>query len=266
MADKPYINVHTHIFTDKHIPNHLAKKFVPWPFYYLIPIRLIFTVFKSYKHFKRNIWSGIVKFQTKLISLVRTNRLTKYLGRLISLIFTLNLLVFVTELSKPSEEGMLGQVLQWIQSSLLSYLLIYKLSSIVIWIIIAFLIMLYPNIIKFIWQLAKKIVSPLQYVPSSTTLSFIQRYLTIAEFTKYKNQGDIFNRMVKMYPAGTKFVVLPMDMQFMQAGSLKENYIEQLTGIEEKKKPSRLYHRPTYSFSICRSEKNRSGLQGSWSV
>lgn len=50
-------------------------------------------------------------------------------------------------------------------------------------------------------------------------------FLTIGDM---KSQADIFKYLQSFYPVGTSFCVLPMDMAFMQAGSVPQSYIEQL--------------------------------------
>lgn len=241
MPQQPIINVHTHIFTDKHIPKYLAKTYVPWPLYWLIPFTLIFKLIKKWKNFIRNFWKPLIHQQTKLINWVRSNRVTKYLGWFISFIFSLNLIIYLLEFANPDPASVLGQILHWILIGPISFLVMYKLAWSVLLPIIIFLLLLYPATIKFLWQLARKIISPLQFLPTSNSLAFLKRYFHIAEFTKYADQSKIFDRLVKMYPPGSLFVVLPMDMQFMDAGPIEENYIEQLRKIEDKKIKSKTY-------------------------
>ena len=50
-------------------------------------------------------------------------------------------------------------------------------------------------------------------------------FLSIGDF---KSQLEIFKYLQNFYPTGTRFCVLPMDMQFMQAGTPKQSYISQL--------------------------------------
>ena len=64
------------------------------------------------------------------------------------------------------------------------------------------------------------------------------RYLMIARYASYKDQKKVFHKLYKMYPAGTKFVVLPMDMTYLGAGSPKRKYLAQLEEIYDCKDPS----------------------------
>lgn len=50
-------------------------------------------------------------------------------------------------------------------------------------------------------------------------------FLTIGDL---KSQLEIFKYLQSFYPTGTRFVVLPMDMEFMQAGNVKQPFTDQL--------------------------------------
>ena len=50
-----------------------------------------------------------------------------------------------------------------------------------------------------------------------------------------KTQEDIFREMKGYYPKGTGFIVLPMDMEYMDAGKVPESYMKQIEQLEELK-------------------------------
>lgn len=56
----------------------------------------------------------------------------------------------------------------------------------------------------------------------------IKKYHAFLTIGDLKSQLEIFKYLQTFYPAGTRFCVLPMDMEFMQAGGVKQSYIEQL--------------------------------------
>ena len=56
------------------------------------------------------------------------------------------------------------------------------------------------------------------------TKELAKRYLNIGRFSFYETQSRIFGRLKSQYPKGTAFIVLPMDMEFMDAGNLKEHH------------------------------------------
>ncbi|MCF6348506.1 MAG: hypothetical protein L3J20_09440 [Flavobacteriaceae bacterium] len=224
MSKLPLINIHTHIFTEKNIPPLIAKTFVPWPFYYLLHIGLVFRLFKLYKWIK-NIIKPFWSFQTKVISFIRTTPIIRYIDYVVSLVLSFNVLVFILDWAGKKEME------SWFEESFAKYLVACNVKDVYKAAIIFALIFFYPHIAKLFWSLAKKLISQLRYVPSDKTIQFIHRYLTIAEFAKYKTQKSIFDRLIKMYEPGSKVVVLPMDMEYMKAWRPKQPYLEQLNDI-----------------------------------
>lgn len=70
-------------------------------------------------------------------------------------------------------------------------------------------------------------------------LKFMTRYVSIGRFAYYQEQNAIFKRLIKQYPKNTEFVVLPMDMEFMDAGKVKaigsyQTQMEKLKKIKQK--------------------------------
>jgi predicted TIM-barrel fold metal-dependent hydrolase len=57
-----------------------------------------------------------------------------------------------------------------------------------------------------------------------------RRYLTLGRYATYSKQGQskVFDLLEKTYDQNTKFVVLPMDMDYMEAGKPIANYMQQL--------------------------------------
>lgn len=61
-----------------------------------------------------------------------------------------------------------------------------------------------------------------------TKRDFLDRYVNFLEITANKTQEDTFKTVQSYYPHNTQFIILPMDMEFMNAGSVKEKYEIQL--------------------------------------
>lgn len=57
--------------------------------------------------------------------------------------------------------------------------------------------------------------------------SRLARYAQILEVSHNRSQEDIFKIARGFYPQGTRFVVLPMDMEFMKAGKIKKSIAAQ---------------------------------------
>lgn len=67
--------------------------------------------------------------------------------------------------------------------------------------------------------------------------ALIGRYKTMARYSiNYKDQASIFNFLKKNYPTRTRFVVLTMDMEYMEAGRPKVSYLDQVSELERIKK------------------------------
>ena len=148
---------------------------------------------------------------------------------------TFNVIVFIIDWSKVAGlESWYGKFILIIENSVAKYLLIHNIitiSAIYKVIIILALAFFYPKITKILFSFASKMIAQLKYIPSKKTTQFIQRYLTIAEFAKYKSQKKIFDRLIKMYEPSSKIVVLPMDMEYMKAGSPTQSYLDQIKEI-----------------------------------
>ncbi|MBN2610362.1 MAG: amidohydrolase [Bacteroidales bacterium] len=61
-----------------------------------------------------------------------------------------------------------------------------------------------------------------------TDKDMFDRYLRFVEIARFKTQQDIFEECRRFYPAKSKFIILPMDMAFMNAGKVPRKYEEQL--------------------------------------
>ena len=66
-----------------------------------------------------------------------------------------------------------------------------------------------------------------------TDRDLLDRYANFVELTANKTQEDTFTRIREYYPAGTKFIVLSMDMKYMAAGKPKCDLREQLDDLNK---------------------------------
>jgi predicted TIM-barrel fold metal-dependent hydrolase len=64
----------------------------------------------------------------------------------------------------------------------------------------------------------------------------IKKFHAFLNIGDLKSQLEIFKYLQRFYPAGTRFCVLPMDMEYMQAGKVPQSYIEQLDELAAIKK------------------------------
>jgi predicted TIM-barrel fold metal-dependent hydrolase len=56
----------------------------------------------------------------------------------------------------------------------------------------------------------------------------VKKYHAFLNVGDLKSQLEIFKYLQGFYPIGTRFCVLPMDMEFMEAGSVRQSYLAQL--------------------------------------
>lgn len=60
----------------------------------------------------------------------------------------------------------------------------------------------------------------------------LDRYLSFVNTGRLGGQRFVFEECSKQYPEGSKFIVLPMDMAYMGAGSVPRDYSEQLIELK----------------------------------
>lgn len=88
-----------------------------------------------------------------------------------------------------------------------------------------------PNIIR------KPLGWILRHALPFTDRDLLDRYINFVEITANKSQEDTLNRVRSYYPKHTKFIVLPMDMEYMRAGRVKvglEKQLEELLKVYKK--------------------------------
>lgn len=85
---------------------------------------------------------------------------------------------------------------------------------------------------KSVRNLAKTLLfaalSFLKQMMGSASIQLLKRYYNIAVLCEYKLQEDIYKVLVNSYPDKTRFVVLPMDLDYIGAGKPKQPYMLQL--------------------------------------
>ncbi|GMN06474.1 amidohydrolase family protein [Croceitalea sp. MTPC5] len=76
-----------------------------------------------------------------------------------------------------------------------------------------------------------------EYLFSKELRAVTNRFMTMGRYAmRYKTQGKIYDLIEKTYETGTKIVVLPMDMDYMDAGDPEIPYLEQLEEIKKVKR------------------------------
>ena len=253
--ERPIINCHAHIFTADHVPPYLAKTFLPWPFYYLLPVNLVVGLFRfwykypntwQFKPWYRNIGRAIYAVNASIRRSVIL-RVLNTLFQILALIHVFFILYDAISFATPAPDsiaGTINSIRQW----LLAHNLLFEIESVLIKFLLVLLVMLfYENGRNIIWFIFKKIWSFLGILPGPKSRELVKRYLNIGRFSFYQQQSGIFSKLKNQYPSGTAFIILPMDMEFMDAGDLKHahQYHQQmaaLADIKSKKENSEIFY------------------------
>jgi hypothetical protein len=243
---QPIINCHTHVFTGDHVPPWLAKTFLTWPLYYLLPLGGIVKLFR--------LWfrgPGDWKYMTWYKTIARAlNNIKGFLSKnfiltgskwIVTAFLTIHSFFIIYDWVSGILSAQPNSWTKWIERArqwLTEKNILWPIQSIALQILIVVLVLLFiPSGRNLILFLAKKLWSFMGKLPGKNTKELIKRYLTIGRHAFHKRQSDTFARLRKQYPPGSGFVVLPMDMEYMNAGGLKKEsrYRQQMADLAEIK-------------------------------
>ncbi|EDP70153.1 hypothetical protein FBALC1_11487 [Flavobacteriales bacterium ALC-1] len=224
----PIINCHAHVFTGDYVPPFLAKTYLPGPLYRALSLSFVIKVlrwyytkikpwfykdnYKSWQRFwakcelffKRTFILGILKFLIEAYLLV-------------SVVFYLGLAFFNVDVNYTGFKALIVKALVWLQDSGW----IVKVPSLFYKLVFFILILIF---FKSVRNIVFALLRQLKVLPGKHFSDLFHRYVQIGLFSKYKKQSGIYDKLKKQYPPEAHFVGLPMDMQYMQAGSLKQVY------------------------------------------
>lgn len=240
---KPIINCHTHIFKGDHVPPYLAKQFIPFPVDRLIHTHVFLALWQLLRKIKdwfyRNdfifmLWHTIPR---KFALFVRRNPFFKIIWMIVKTWSILNaLIILLYWLSSYAElaKEYLDTVIDYTDS--FSFLIIdFEENTLLSIALFSIVFLFYKSGRNLILFLLKSILKFFKLLPGRNTLGILKRYVLLAHFTRYKSQGGIFSKLRMQYPSNSKFILLPMDMEFMEAGRPKESYYKQLNDLAELK-------------------------------
>lgn len=209
---KPLINTHTHIFSHQDVPPYIARGFLPFPFYLLTHFSFIFFVFRSYRSAKGLYYEARDR-KRKFVGIAKSMLLTNLLLVAFICLVAVNSIFFILDwvnvIPKPSRWA---DIVAWLTDY---HLLFPQLPTYAKILVLGAGFVISRGLRSLLIKIAKLVVKPLEYLPSSQSLAFVNRYLKIAAIANYKNQATAYNKLYKMYPRGSKFVVLTMDMTYM---------------------------------------------------
>ena len=241
VTEESVINCHTHIFTGDHVPPWLAKTFLPFPFYYLFPLSALVRFFRWWYRYPAEIkykwWYKklVIWKNNATVFLRQLGILRPLLAGLISVHVLYILLYWFMPLLPGANNSWVNRILlaeKWLREHYLLYPLPGQLLKLIFLLIVLLFIPSGRNLILFLF---KKIWSFIALLPGKQTTAMFRRYLNIGRYAFHREQSSIFGKLRDQYPAGTRFVVLPMDMEYMGAGKVKKRYRDQLEDLRRLK-------------------------------
>jgi predicted TIM-barrel fold metal-dependent hydrolase len=239
---RPVINCHTHIFTGGHVPPYLAKAFVPWPFFYLFPVSKFVALFRwwfkgpytwQFKPWYKNTKESFYKIKILAKRYWVIGVLAFIIGTwlfLHTIFFVNDWLSLFAEPNKTLKEQSSG-IREWMNTYNLLWTPDGNFGKVVL---VFFFLLFFQTGRNLFFFLLKKTWSFLGVLPGPKTKELAGRYLNIGRFAFYQQQAKVFGRLRNQYPEGTGFVILPMDMEYMDAGKLKagSHYRDQMAELK----------------------------------
>ena len=237
----PIINCHTHIFTGRYVPPFLAKTFLPPPFYRLFKVSWIigFLQFWYRGPYRKKFGFGAKQKAKRKNTRYRWLKKTKIgyvFYRIVFWILFVHVFVYLYRWLTFSFSSLtiawIDQLIAWLYHQ---QLLLLNIPNWVQQLIVILAVLGIKSIRNGIFWISSKLWSFISALPGKETKALVDRYLLLGRFATYEEQGKVFSRVVQQFPAGSKFVVLPMDMEFMEAGPLPKDasYDNQMDEILE---------------------------------
>lgn len=239
----PIINCHTHIFTGDHVAPYLAKSILPGYIQWLVNFRWVFYWFRRYyRKNDKETFDGEKNLEARN-KLERQRKFKQQtilytLYYVIGFYFTLQSLDILCHwlFSMPEHPNWFWRALKTIHDSLVNiYLLLDRKELAWKVIFIGLVVLFFKSGRNLLWAFAKMTISLLKKLPGKKTKELFERYLTIGRFAFHTMQKSTLNDLEAQYPDQTGFVILPMDMEFMDAGKPAKTYQEQMEELAEIK-------------------------------
>ncbi|CAN5142939.1 hypothetical protein BH09BAC4_BH09BAC4_43190 [soil metagenome] len=228
---QPFINAHTHIFTHKNVPPYIAKTLVPFPVYFLLNIPLLIRLVHYFTHKQ----GDKLPFQirdgfTQLRFLINRYTQHKLITRLLVLVLdmAIRLLNILFVISFPIYYGGWQKKWGFFDSAINQILGVSILGRILF---VVFSALLFAPVRRMFWWVLQNVFGFLKSLTGPQTIALVKRYIAMAYYADKFNQGDVFRNLTNLYPDSTRFVVLPMDMDYMAAGKPQEDYPHQLADL-----------------------------------
>ncbi|MCB0559217.1 MAG: amidohydrolase family protein [Phaeodactylibacter sp.] len=241
-SSQPVINCHTHIFTGDHVPPHLARTFVWWPFYFILSLPLILWAVKSWNQVSDAIrFSPIYRAGKRAwykfsiwISRTWVLNILQWIISTLAIVHVFYILYDWASLVFEPDESVVNDWILLLREKLEEWNILFDIQSLFLkGLLVAAIMLFFKSGRNFILFILKRVWSFFQLLPGKMTTELIERYILLCRFTLYKHQRGVMAKLKGQYPAGTGFVVLPMDMKYMEAGHLsrKGDFYEQMKDL-----------------------------------
>ena len=101
--------------------------------------------------------------------------------------------------------------------------------------VIAIVFLFFETVRNSIIQLARLLWKALKLLPGNQTKEMFGRYMNIGRYAFHKEQKTILSKLKSQYANDSRFVILPMDMDYMGAGKAPARYRDQMKELAEVK-------------------------------
>ncbi|MBX2896876.1 MAG: hypothetical protein KF763_15625 [Cyclobacteriaceae bacterium] len=243
----PLINCHTHIFTGDHVPPYLAKTFVPPPLHYLLPLSLIVKFFRFwYKYPNRWRYGARAKRTARLWYKIRMIGARTGIARFFSVVIgsaiaLVVLIILIDGFADPRSTNAVVVYVLRIKRWLCDHYLLWIPGSVFGKVmLLVILLLFFKPMANLVFSVMKRVFGIFNAIPGPDSVKLAKRYLNIGRYSFYRSQARIYTKLKDQYPVGTGFIVLPMDMEFMEAGKLNSDYsyhhqMQELLELKQKK-------------------------------
>lgn len=231
----PIINAHAHVFTHKHVPPFLGKKVIPWPFYYLFHLSVFIWLYVKCSKFNDRKYKS--RYKRRAIGLHKIKRfilshfalkLIYYVGiawiTLSAFFIAFDLLIQYNQSSQLEFVTTFHDLKEWCLSNRIIFQRPNWLPYSIVLMYLFVVLFCFRSVRNFLFFVFTRIWKLFNLLPGKKTRDLLERYLMMARFTSYKHQQDVFTKLKRQYPVGTQFILLPMDMKYMDAGRIKEKW------------------------------------------
>ncbi|SHG72976.1 Amidohydrolase [Chryseolinea serpens] len=236
----PLTNCHTHIFTGRHVPPYLGKTYLPLGLAYVLTIPFIVGIFRfwfidRFKWIPVPVYNALVRRCQLIKIFIARNRIVHTLVLIVGTFISVNVFLilfqwlgFLFPVDPSGETSFIDKVRLWMGSH---HILLADKSTGVQILLILIVVIFFQTGRNLIFFVLKHFFKIFGLLPGKQTFAYLSRYLNIGRFAFYKDQSDIFSKLVHQYPMDTRFVILPMDMEFIDAGKPKEPYRQQMEAL-----------------------------------